>query len=700
MKFKRIFVIVTDSLGVGEMPDSHKYGDEGVNTLKHLSESKDDFSIPTLSKLGIGNITVVNNTPYNSNPKASFGKMKEISVGKDTLTGHWEIMGLNVKKSFPSFTDNGFPKELIDKLEAETNHKFIGNIAASGTEIIKELGERHLKTGELIIYTSADSVLQIAANENKVPLEELYRVCEIARKITLDNPEWMVGRIIARPFVGENSQNFTRTSNRHDYAVKPFSKTTLDDLKENGYDVIAVGKIKDIFDGEGITEAIKIKNNEDGMNKTIDIVNDKDFTGLCFVNLVDFDAIYGHRRNAIGYAECLEAFDKQLSRLIFNMNSDDLLIICADHGNDPTHTGTDHTREYVPLLVYTENYKGVDLGLRQTFADVSATISENFNLKKRLGESFLNEILNPAKEVIKKKHDITINDKILRGYHWFNSSPSKGIVLLVHGMAEHIDRYDEFASKLVEAGYRVYGYNQRGHKDTEPDVNDYGYMSDNDNLLVLLNDVKEYVEIIKNKHPNLPLYLFCHSMGSFIGQRFIQLYSSKIDGIVLSGSSRNSKLMVKSGNLVAKIVTKKRGRRYRSALLDKLSFGSYNKPFKPNRTRVDWLNRNPDEVDKYMNDPHCGDIFSASFFKDFTNLMNETINNDHLIRKDLPILLVAGNNDPVGNMGEGVVKLFTIYRNNGLNVELNLYPEARHEILLEENKDEVFNTIIKWLDRR
>ena len=379
--YKRVFVIVTDSLGVGECSDSHLYGDSGVNTLKHLSYSKSDFAIPNLEKMGIGLITDVNNCIKVSNPLASYGKCHELSVGKDTLTGHFEIMGLHVTKSFPSFTENGFPSELIKELEDKTGHKFIGNCAASGTEIIKDLGERHLETKEIIIYTSADSVLQLAANEDIIPLEELYRVCEVARQITLDNPDWMVGRIIARPFVGTNKDNFKRTSNRHDYAVKPFGKTVLDCLKEEGLDVISIGKIRDIFDGEGITEAYKIKSNFDGMEKTIEIAKEKDFKGLCFVNLVDFDALYGHRRDALGYANCVEEFDRQLGELVNYLGDDDLLMICADHGNDPTHTGTDHTREYVPILVYNRNLKGVNLGERKTFADIGATVADNFNVK-------------------------------------------------------------------------------------------------------------------------------------------------------------------------------------------------------------------------------------------------------------------------------------------------------------------------------
>ena len=393
-KMKRIFVIVADSVGCGEAPESFKYGDKGANTLKHLSYSKKDFNIPCLKSLGIGNIDDINNTPKTNTPLASYGKCHELSVGKDTLTGHFEIMGLEVTKSFPSFTEHGFPQELIEELEKQTGHKFIGNISASGTEIIKELGERHMQTGEIILYTSADSVLQLAANEQTVSVEELYRVCEIARKITLENPDWMVGRIIARPFIGTSKDNFTRTPRRHDYAVKPFDITALDILKQNNFDVIAIGKIRDIFDGEGITEFQKTVSNEDGMKKTIDICKTKDFTGLCFVNLVDFDAVYGHRRNPVGYANCLESFDKQLSELIKNLREEDLLIICADHGNDPVHTGTDHTREYVPLLVYNKNIKTVDLGIRESFADIGATILDNFDLPKtKIGTSFLKEIL-------------------------------------------------------------------------------------------------------------------------------------------------------------------------------------------------------------------------------------------------------------------------------------------------------------------
>ena len=389
MKYKRIFLIVTDSLGVGAAEDAELYGDLGTNTLKNLSYSKNNFSIPTLQKLGIGNITEVNNTKPNNLPLASYGRMKELSVGKDTLTGHWELMGVEVKSPFPSFEENGFPHELIDMLEEKTGRKIIGNISASGTEIIKDLGEEHMRTGAIIVYTSADSVLQIAAHEEIVPIPELYNICEIARKITIENKDWLVGRVIARPFIGTNKDNFVRTSNRHDYAVKPTAPTVLDYLKDSNYDVIAIGKINDIFDGEGITQFAKTKSNHHGMELTIEKAKE-DFNGLCFVNLVDFDALYGHRRNALGYAEALEEFDNDLKDLLPLIGDDDLLIITADHGNDPTHRGTDHTRENVLLLAYNKNTKPTSLGVRETFADVGATIADNFEVKMPIiGKSIL-----------------------------------------------------------------------------------------------------------------------------------------------------------------------------------------------------------------------------------------------------------------------------------------------------------------------
>ena len=388
---KRAFVIVMDSVGCGTAPLSYKYGDEGANTLGHISEKMNGINIKTLESFGIGNITDMVGVKKIENTIASYGKMDELSNGKDTMTGHWEFMGIETKKPFLTFTDTGFPKELIDELEEKTGHKVIGNYAASGTEILKVLGEEHIKTGAMIVYTSSDSFLQIACHEKYFGLEELYRVCKIAREICM-NEKYLVGRVIARPFVGESSETFKRTPNRHDYALSPSDKTVLDSLKENNYDVISVGKINDIFNTMGITESHKSVSNEDGMNITIDIAK-RDFNGLCFVNLVDFDALYGHRRDVLGYKKALEEFDLKLKELINVLRRDDLLIITADHGNDPTWRGTDHTREYVPLLVYGKNYKCVNLGTRNTFADVGATISKFFNVEMpKIGTSFLGEI--------------------------------------------------------------------------------------------------------------------------------------------------------------------------------------------------------------------------------------------------------------------------------------------------------------------
>ena len=388
---KRAFVIVMDSVGCGTAPLSYKYGDEGANTLGHISERMNGLNIKTLESFGIGNITDMVGVKKIKNTIASYGKMDELSNGKDTMTGHWEFMGIETKKPFLTFTDTGFPKELIDELEEKTGHKVIGNYAASGTEILKVLGEEHIKTGAMIVYTSSDSVLQIACHEKYFGLEELYRVCKIAREICM-NEKYLVGRVIARPFVGETSETFKRTPNRHDYALSPSSETVLDSLKKNNYDVISVGKINDIFNTMGITEAHKSISNEDGMNITIDIAK-RDFNGLCFVNLVDFDALYGHRRDVLGYKNALEEFDLKLNELVNTLRDDDLLIITADHGNDPTWKGTDHTREYVPLLVYGKSYKCVNLGTRKTFADIGATIAEGFNVKMpKIGTSFLGEI--------------------------------------------------------------------------------------------------------------------------------------------------------------------------------------------------------------------------------------------------------------------------------------------------------------------
>lgn len=375
-KFKKIILIVADSLGIGAAKDALLYGDASTNTLGHIVKQYPNISMPTLEKLGIRHFL-----GDDVKPTAALARLTEISVGKDTLTGHFEMMGLKVDKPFPSFTETGFPKELIDKLEEFSGRKVIGNISASGTEIIKDLGMEQLRTGALIVYTSADSVLQIAANEELIPLAELYRVCEYARKITIENPEWMVGRIIARPFVGNSVDTFKRTTNRHDYALKPFSKTALNVLSENGFDTIAVGKINDIFDGFGITEYVRTTSNEDGMDKTIQYAK-QNFNGLCFVNLVDFDALYGHRRDVVGYKEAIERFDKKLELLLNTIDSDTLVMVTADHGNDPTHSGTDHTREDVPLICYYKGICGKVMPTMESFTVISSSILENFGLER------------------------------------------------------------------------------------------------------------------------------------------------------------------------------------------------------------------------------------------------------------------------------------------------------------------------------
>ena len=393
-KYKRVFTIVIDSLGIGAMPDGEKFGDVGVNTLGHISEAVENFRIPTLQKLGMANLTPLRQVPAVENPLGYQAALRERSNGKDTMTGHWEIMGIETKKPFKTFTEHGFPKELIEELEKRTGHKVIGNKSASGTEIIDELGEEEIVTGHMIVYTSADSVLQICGNEETFGLEELYRCCEIARELTMKE-EWRVGRVIARPYIGKKKGEFERTSNRHDYALKPPMKTALDVLKDHGLDVISVGKIKDIFDGEGITEAYKSKSSVHGMEQTIDIAK-KDFHGLCFVNLVDFDAKWGHRRNPEGYAKELEMFDEKLKILLEKLKDDDLLIITADHGNDPTYTGTDHTREKVPFLAYGKAMEGNGMLPEQdTFAVIGATIVDNFGLhmpENTIGTSLLSYI--------------------------------------------------------------------------------------------------------------------------------------------------------------------------------------------------------------------------------------------------------------------------------------------------------------------
>lgn len=393
-KYKRIFTIVVDSLGIGAMEDSEKFGDIGVDTLGHIAESVETFNIPNLQKLGIANLHPMKNVSPVEKPLGYFMEMNETSVGKDTMTGHWEMMGLNIDKPFKTFTDTGFPKELIEELEKRTGHKVIGNKSASGTEILDELAEEEIATGNMIVYTSADSVLQICGNEETFGLDELYRCCEIARELTMKD-EWKVGRIIARPYVGKKKGEFKRTANRHDYALKPYGRTALNALKDSNFDVISVGKINDIFDTEGITEAYKSKSSVHGMEQTIEIA-EKDFTGLCYVNLVDFDALWGHRRDPKGYAEELEKFDVKLGELLEKLNDDDLLIITADHGNDPTYTGTDHTRERVPFIAYSPSMKGYGkLERAKTFAVVGATIADNFDVKmpeNTIGTSVLDKL--------------------------------------------------------------------------------------------------------------------------------------------------------------------------------------------------------------------------------------------------------------------------------------------------------------------
>lgn len=388
--FKKIHVVVMDSVGIGEAPDAADFGDVGAHTLGHIAEKMNGLTMPNMAALGLSNIYELQGIPKAESPRAYYGKMQEASVGKDTMTGHWEIMGLRIDKPFKVYP-HGFPAELMAQLEEKTGRKIIGNKPASGTVIIEEFGPEHMETGAIIVYTSADPVLQIAAHEEIVPLDELYKICEIARELTLQ-PEYLVGRVIARPFIGEVG-HFTRTSNRHDYALTPFGHTTMDGLKEAGFDVIAIGKISDIFNKAGVTESIRTKNNMDGMDRLVEVVK-RDFKGISFLNLVDFDANFGHRRDPIGYGKALEAFDARLPEVLDALGEDDLILITADHGNDPTMPGTDHTREFVPLIAYSPRFKeGAELPLRQTFADLGATIAQNFNVTAPpYGTSFLNDL--------------------------------------------------------------------------------------------------------------------------------------------------------------------------------------------------------------------------------------------------------------------------------------------------------------------
>jgi phosphopentomutase len=388
--FKRIFLVVMDSVGIGEAPDAKSFGDIGADTLGHIAEKMDGLHMPNMAKLGLGNIRQLKGIEKAIKPWGVYTKMQESSAGKDTMTGHWEMMGLNIEIPFRVFPD-GFPDELIQELEKRSGRKVIGNKPASGTAILDELGEEHMKTGAIIVYTSADSVLQIAAHEEIVPLDELYKICEIARELTLDE-RYMIGRVIARPFIGQPG-NFKRTANRHDYALKPFGRTVMNELKDSGLEVISIGKISDIYNGEGVTKSLRTVSNQDGMDKLIDTLG-MDFTGISFLNLVDFDALYGHRRDPIGYGKALEEFDARLPEVFAKMQDGDLLMITADHGNDPVHPGTDHTREYVPLLVYSKRMnEGVELPVRQAFSDLGATIAENFNVNMpEHGTSFLKDL--------------------------------------------------------------------------------------------------------------------------------------------------------------------------------------------------------------------------------------------------------------------------------------------------------------------
>ena len=396
MKYRRIFTIVIDSFGIGAMDNAADYGDVGCDTFGHIADKVPEIKIPNLIRMGL---TQLHPAPVLTSPQPSecigkYARLNEKSNGKDTMTGHWEMMGLEIKTPFQTFTDTGFPKELIEALEKETGHRVIGNKAASGTEILDELAEEEIKTGAMIVYTSSDSVLQICGNEETFGLDELYRCCKIARELTM-KPEWKVGRVIARPYVGKKKGEFKRTANRHDYALKPYGKTAMDALKEAGFDVISIGKIRDIFDGEGITQAIRSKSSVQGMEQTIECL-DQDFTGLCFTNLVDFDALWGHRRNPQGYAEELEKFDVLLGQFLEKMKEDDLVIVTADHANDPTFKGTDHTKERVPFLAYSPSMKTSGrIDDQNCFAVIGATIADNFGVampEGTIGTSILEQL--------------------------------------------------------------------------------------------------------------------------------------------------------------------------------------------------------------------------------------------------------------------------------------------------------------------
>lgn len=394
MRFKRVFTLVIDSVGIGAAKDAAKFDDEGSDTLGHITSYwNGELKLPNLTALGLGNIRadspLTGVLPVEA-PLAYYGKMQEISAGKDSMDGHWEMMGSPVTEPL-GFFPNGFPEPLIKAIEEFSGRKVIVNRPISGTEVIAKYGEEQLETGALIVYTSGDSVLQIAANTAIISLDELYRICKYVREITID--EYHIGRIIARPYVGKDKSEFKRTSDRHDFTLVPPKDTVLDMLGQAGFEVIGVGKTNDIFSGKGIATRIHTESNDDGMTKTIEVAQ-TDFTGLCFTNLVDFDAMYGHRRDLEGYGKALAAFDERLGELLQNLQVDDLLLITADHGNDPGFKGTDHTREYVPLLAYSPSFsKGSSLGIRETYADLGATILDNFELPNKTdGKSFLADL--------------------------------------------------------------------------------------------------------------------------------------------------------------------------------------------------------------------------------------------------------------------------------------------------------------------
>ena len=386
---RRVFLIVLDSFGIGELPDAAEFGDVGSNTLRSITKSV-EYDTPLMKKMGLFNIDGIDYVEGVEKPTASFGRLSEVSKGKDTTIGHWEIAGIVSERPLPTYPD-GFPEDLLEEYSRLTGRGILCNKPYSGTEVIKEFGEEHLKTGDLIVYTSADSVFQVAAHEEVVPIDELYRVCEIARDLL--QGEHGVGRVIARPFIGE-AGNFARTPRRHDYSLMPPKTTMLDTLKEAGYATRGVGKIYDIFAGKSISDTVRIQNNVDGMEKAIAIM-DEDFKGLCFINLVDFDMVYGHRNDIDGYAKAATVFDKQLGEMIGKMKDTDIVMITADHGCDPGFKGTDHSREYVPFLTYGKDIKeGINLGTRSTFADIAATIQDIFEVEqKTAGCSFKNEIM-------------------------------------------------------------------------------------------------------------------------------------------------------------------------------------------------------------------------------------------------------------------------------------------------------------------